>query len=642
MNRVFAILIAVFFPTFLFSQINWFDQELISEDVTVKEEFPDQNFNNEAETDGCGRTWKRLYVRDTVNATQEIFLKANISGLAPYITRTLRLRGTQNNESTHAYRIEVYGSKDVSWSESTLTWNNSRDILLTEEPVAWYNLNLHSWNGKYVNFNDNGLYDYISNALAEDIEDITLVFKSKEINSENTAFFYSREQPMAFWCNGGEDMWDELPKPKVRTSASSFQQEADATVRESVPDGNYGKDNSLDVLLSSFGENRKSYIRFNLENISGFVSGATLHFQGKQASGSQDPYYISVYESGANWYEDSITWNNAPEHAQSPLATENVNTNQKLWWEFTGDRLTEVINSALLLNEDSLSLVFASSSPAFAEVWFQSHELDDACGIELQFIPAVVNAPVISPSSGNDFEDSVQITMEAEGADRIYYTFDGSEPTARDSLYSGPFWIKRNGTLNARSFAGGYPSENYTSETYNFSKIYVAPVVIDPAGGSYTDSVLVNMEGEAGAALFYTTDGTMPDNESTEYLEPFWIYNNTEVKATAFKNGFYSEDITTVSFTINQSVGFNNINSNTYVDIYPNPVSSEVHIKVKEKSNNLKIVITNITGQQVYSKKLKDSDGDNISLQNYADGVYTIAVWINEKWYGSKTIIKKH
>ncbi len=640
MKKNYVLLLLALFPMLLYGQINWYDQEIITADATVKEEHPNQNFNNESETDGCGRTWKRLYVRDTINASQETFLKVDISGLSAYITRQLRLRGTQNRENTHAYLIEVYGSRDVSWKESTITWDNSRNIALTDEPIAWYNLNLHSWNGKYVNFNDQGFYDFISAAITDGDESITLVLKSAEINSKNTAFFYSLEQPMAFWCSGGEDMWDQLPKPTIRTSASSFQQEADATVRESVPDGNYGKDNSLDVLMSAFGENRKSYLRFSLENITGFISGASLHFQGKQASGSQDPYYISVYSTPSNWNEDSITWNNAPAQGHTALASVNVNTNQKLWWEFSGSKLTEIINSALLLNRDSVSFVLASSSSAFSEVWFQSHELDDDCGIEFQFVPSVVDAPVLSPSSGSNFEDSVQITMVAEEADRIYYTKDGSEPTALDSLYSEPVWIKSNTSIKARAFKNGFPSKDYASETYEFSSIYVSPVVIEPAGGTYTDSVLVNFSGESNATLFFTTDGVEPDNNALVYTEPFWIYNDTDIKAIAYKNGFYSDQITSASFVIEKSVDISLQTSTTPVTIYPNPVTNNFFLIIDGNAHHLKAVVTNIHGKVLLTESAQNTNRMLISLDGIPLGIYTVSVYRNDEWYGNHIIIK--
>jgi hypothetical protein len=53
-----------------------------------------------------------------------------------------------------------------------------------------------------------------------------------------------------------------------------------------------------------------------------------------------------------------------------------------------------------------------------------------------------------------------------------------------------------------------------------------------------------------GASIFYTTDGTEPTIESTEYTGPITISETTTVKAIAVKEGSYDSDVASATFTV--------------------------------------------------------------------------------------------
>ena len=58
---------------------------------------------------------------------------------------------------------------------------------------------------------------------------------------------------------------------------------------------------------------------------------------------------------------------------------------------------------------------------------------------------------------------------------------------------------------------------------------------------SFTESTQVSISGPDGAAIHYTTDGTVPTAESTLYSEAFTLSATTTVKAIAIKDGQSSE-----------------------------------------------------------------------------------------------------
>jgi len=78
----------------------------------------------------------------------------------------------------------------------------------------------------------------------------------------------------------------------------------------------------------------------------------------------------------------------------------------------------------------------------------------------------------------------------------------------------------------------------------------VAAPVISPAGGSFTGSQTVAItDATAGAQVFYTTDGTTPTVNSTQYTGPITVTSTETVSAIASATGYLQGAPVTVTFT---------------------------------------------------------------------------------------------
>lgn len=77
-----------------------------------------------------------------------------------------------------------------------------------------------------------------------------------------------------------------------------------------------------------------------------------------------------------------------------------------------------------------------------------------------------------------------------------------------------------------------------------------APVI--SGNQNFTGSTEVTITAEEGAAIFYTTDGTVPTNWDPAYTAPFTITETTTVKAVARVNDIYS-DVAEMTFTKEES-----------------------------------------------------------------------------------------
>jgi len=79
----------------------------------------------------------------------------------------------------------------------------------------------------------------------------------------------------------------------------------------------------------------------------------------------------------------------------------------------------------------------------------------------------------------------------------------------------------------------------------------VAPPVLTPAPGIFTNFVTLTLQPpDAGAMLYYTLDGSLPTPASTLYSAPFTVTSSATVTANAFEPGYVNSVAATGSFTI--------------------------------------------------------------------------------------------
>lgn len=73
-----------------------------------------------------------------------------------------------------------------------------------------------------------------------------------------------------------------------------------------------------------------------------------------------------------------------------------------------------------------------------------------------------------------------------------------------------------------------------------------APVI--NGNSTFTDKVAVTIEAREGCDIYYTTDGSTPDSDSTAYEGEIEVSSTTTIKAIAYKGELYSE-VSSKTFT---------------------------------------------------------------------------------------------
>lgn len=99
---------------------------------------------------------------------------------------------------------------------------------------------------------------------------------------------------------------------------------------------------------------------------------------------------------------------------------------------------------------------------------------------------------------------------------------------------------------------GEWNSGTYYIDDIQLTQFSIQALTVSASvpSGSYTEEKLVELSSELGERIYYTTDGSTPNSESSQYSEAIRINKNTIVKTVAEKDGVLGPT-STYSYTIN-------------------------------------------------------------------------------------------
>ncbi len=142
----------------------------------------------------------------------------------------------------------------------------------------------------------------------------------------------------------------------------------------------------------------------------------------------------------------------------------------------------------------------------------------------------ISSAPVFSPEEGT-FEEVQEITLTSETSGDIYYTLDGSDPSAESGTkYTEPILLQEEGEFEIRAVSvnsRGIPSV-VSSGTYIIQFPIADAPAVTPSTGQYSQPQQITITVPDGYTAYYTMDGTTPTVSSTQYTGPVAMPENAQ------------------------------------------------------------------------------------------------------------------
>ena len=156
-------------------------------------------------------------------------------------------------------------------------------------------------------------------------------------------------------------------------------------------------------------------------------------------------------------------------------------------------------------------------------------------------------APTISASStGGVFIEAQQVTLSSNGAP-IYFTTDGTEPTAASERYRATLTLLTDTVLKAVAIDSSGRSSAIL--TLNF-EIDIPPPTLasSSSGGVFNEIQVVTLTTSSGARIFFTLDGSEPSDSASEYDEPLTLETDVTLSAIAIDALDQTSEILRIAF----------------------------------------------------------------------------------------------
>jgi Chitobiase/beta-hexosaminidase C-terminal domain/Legume lectin domain len=140
---------------------------------------------------------------------------------------------------------------------------------------------------------------------------------------------------------------------------------------------------------------------------------------------------------------------------------------------------------------------------------------------------------------------------DATAGATIYFTTNGTTPSASSSVYSGPITVGATETVQAIAIATGFSSSAVQSAVFTINLPALAPT-FSVASGTYNGAQTVTISDLTPlATIYFTTDGTTPTTSSSVYSGPITVGTSETVKAVAVALNLVASPVSTATYTIN-------------------------------------------------------------------------------------------
>jgi len=165
-------------------------------------------------------------------------------------------------------------------------------------------------------------------------------------------------------------------------------------------------------------------------------------------------------------------------------------------------------------------------------------------------IETLAATPVFSVASGTYAATQTVTVSDATAGAVIYCTTNGATPTPSSTAYTGPITVSSSETLECIAVAPGYTNSPVATANYTIETPAATPVFSIAAGTYPATQTVAITDATAGAAIYYTTNGTTPTTASTKYTAAITVAATETLEAIAVATGYNNSAVTIARYTI--------------------------------------------------------------------------------------------
>jgi N-acetylneuraminic acid mutarotase len=168
-------------------------------------------------------------------------------------------------------------------------------------------------------------------------------------------------------------------------------------------------------------------------------------------------------------------------------------------------------------------------------------------------LPATTATPTFSPPAGTYAATQTVTISDATANAIIYYTTNGTAPTASSTVYAGAINVASTETLEAIATANGHPTSAVATAAYivNLPAATATPTFSPPAGTYAAAQTVTISDATTSAIIYYTTNGTTPTASSNVYAGTINVASTETLEAIATATGNSTSAVATAAYIIN-------------------------------------------------------------------------------------------
>ncbi len=163
---------------------------------------------------------------------------------------------------------------------------------------------------------------------------------------------------------------------------------------------------------------------------------------------------------------------------------------------------------------------------------------------------AALAAPVPSVPGGAYVSAQTVTLSDATVGAYIFYTTNGTVPTASSTRYTGPITVSKTETVRAIAEKTGSGNSPVTTVAYTIASVLPEPTFSKAAGNYGSAQTVTLSDSHAGATICFTVDGSTPTAASSKYTGPIIVSGNETIKAIAIDSGYINSPVASAEYSI--------------------------------------------------------------------------------------------